>query len=161
MSIGVSYDSTHGLVQTNNSSAGFVISGSATLQGGVTVESMATHTLLSGTAITVTAPGFYQVTASAQTVVTIPAASAYPGGMFLFAEVGVGGAQALVLTGSSYLTDRSVFTLPLHASASSAVVNGTRLTTTAGGSVVMISDSRRYLVLASSGSVTLAGTVNF
>jgi hypothetical protein len=157
MAIGVTYNSTQGLVQTQNSS-GFVVSGSTTFQGGVTIESMAANTVVSGTA-TISAPGYYQVTASATGVITVPAASAFPGGTLVIAEIGTVAAQAAILTGSSYLADRAVFSLPLHASASSGVVHGTRLTTTAGGSVILMSDSRRWLVLGSSGSVTLAGAV--
>jgi hypothetical protein len=165
MTIGLTFDNTHGLVQSNNASGvtltgDIIISGSLTTYGGIVSDSAKQSAVLSGTAITVTAPGFYYVTASAATVVTLPKASAFPGGRFTFVEVGTLGAQVLTLTGSSYLTDRSVFHISLFAS-SSAVVDGTRLATTAGGSVTMLSDSRRYLVEASSGSVTLAGTVNF
>jgi hypothetical protein len=101
-------------------------------------------------AFTVSTPGVYTITAGGAVAVTMPLASAFPGGTFVFRN---GDAYANFLTGSAETAGTKVFAQYPGTGAT----QGAKLTLTAatGNSVAVISDGKNYIVAAASGSFTV------
>jgi hypothetical protein len=99
-------------------------------------------------------PGVYEFTnTGAVSTLRMPLASSCPGGLFVFKN-GTGVAQANVLTGSGEAAGTKVFTNGIDSQIGSSLV----LNNIAGSSVALLSTGVSYLILASSGSVTVSGT---
>jgi hypothetical protein len=104
---------------------------------------------------TVSAPGVYTLTAGAIMTGTMPLASAFPGGVFVFRN---GDAFANVVTGSAETAGTKVFKAPVTGSGIQDQGSKLALSNIIGASVSLISDGKSYCVLAQSGSLTFSGT---
>ena len=135
----VTYTSTKGLVQEGGS--------------GITFESTPSSPVQSiiSTNVTASLPGIYTISGSSILTVTMPLASAYPGGVYSFRNASV---HAHILTGSTEALGTRVFA---GASTGAALhSNGAKLTFTAlaGCGATMISDGANFCVMANSGTLT-------
>ena len=135
----VVYTSAKGLVQSAGS--------------GITFESTPSSAVQAITAAgAVTLPGVYAISSSfGALTVTMPLASAFPGGVYSFRNASVHGH---ILTGSTETAGVRVF-----AGVSTGAVahsNGAKLTFTAlaGCGATMISDGANFCVMANSGTLT-------
>ena len=103
-------------------------------------------------AATVTSPGVYTIAGGSPTAVVMPLAASHPGATFVFRSAS---AQAHFLTGSA-----EVAGVPVFAGQQGAIPEGvgSKLTfaSTAGTSVVIVSDGIRFCIAAGSGSITLS-----
>ena len=135
----VVYTSTKGLVQEGGS--------------GITFESTPSSPVQSiiSTNVTASLPGIYTISGSAILTVTMPLASAYPGGVYSFRNASV---HAHILTGSTEAAGTRVFAGATTGAAASS--NGAKLTFTAlaGCGATMISDGANFCVMANSGTLT-------
>lgn len=96
-------------------------------------------------------PGVYNFTnTTGTTTLQMPLASAYPGGIYIFKN-GAGVARSNVLTGSGEAAGTKVFTNAVDSQIGSSLT----LNNIAGSSVALISTGVSFLVLASSGSVSV------
>lgn len=96
-------------------------------------------------------PGVYNFTnTTGITTLQMPLASAYPGGIYIFKN-GAGVARSNVLTGSGEAAGTKVFTNAVDSQIGSSLT----LNNIAGSSVALISTGVSFLVLASSGSVSV------
>ena len=154
MSVTTTIDSTLGVVSTDvGAGAGSVTLGAVKQQ----VTALTTDQTLS-----LSQAGVVTVSGSAALTYVMPTAASCPGSMFVVRSLSN---YAHILTGSQETSGTKVFSL--LASGSSAV-NGSALTlalagapgaaTGGGPSVALISDGKNFLVIGSSGSVTLSGT---
>lgn len=154
MSVTTTIDSTLGVVSTDvGAGAGSVTLGAVKQQ----VTALTTAQTLS-----LSQAGVVTVSGSAALTYVMPTAVSCPGSMFVVRSLSN---YAHILTGSQETSGTKVFSL--LASGSSAV-NGSALTLALGGapgaatsggpSVALISDGKNFLVIGSSGSVTLSGT---
>lgn len=125
------------------------------------VGPLASNVLAGSGSVGVPTPGFYFVPASGASgqgffTGSVPLATSYPGSTLIFTDTL--GAFNWLLTGSSYATGRAVFSkLSGSQPGSPAQIAGTSLSLPPSGSVVLVSDGFRWLVMAGSGSVTVAG----
>lgn len=104
-------------------------------------------------AATLTSAGVYTLSGSTALTWVMPLASSVPGGTFVFRTAS---AQAHVLTGSQEANTVKVFAGMPGATPDGM---GSRLTFPAveGSSVALISNGASFMIMAASGSVTLAG----
>ena len=135
-----------GLVQTKGTGVQFQSMPYATVQ---------TQNTSSGS---ITAPGVYTISSSiaAGPLETgMPAASLFPGGVFIFRNLS---ADANFLTGSAEASGTKVFKGVV--TGSEAQSQGSKLAMFAGigASVALVSDGKSYLVMANSGSLAFSGT---
>lgn len=122
---------------------------------GITLASNPVSTVSAQTAAgTLTSAGVYTLSGSSALTWTMPLASSVPGGVFVFRTAS---AHAHILTGSQETAGTTVFSGMPGATPDG---KGSRLTmpATQGSSVALISDGASFLVMAASGSMTLAGT---
>ena len=135
----VTYTSTKGLVQEGGS--------------GITFESTPSSAVQAITAAgAVTLPGVYAISSSIGALtVTMPLASAYPGGVYSFRNASVHGH---ILTGSTEALGTRVFAGPSTGAAANS--NGSKLTfsNVVGCGATMISDGANFCVMANSGTLT-------
>ena len=134
----VTYTSTKGLVQEGGS--------------GITFESTPSSAVQAITATgAVTLPGIYTISGSSILTVTMPLASAYPGGVYSFRNASV---HAHLLTGSTEALGTRVFAGPSTGAAANS--NGAKLTfsNVVGCGATMISDGANFCVMANSGTLT-------
>lgn len=105
-------------------------------------------------AATLASPGVYTLSGSSALTWTMPLASAVPGGVFVFRTAS---AHAHLLTGSQEASGTKVFAGMPGATPAN---QGSLLTfpSVQGSSVALVSDGASFLVMASSGSMTLSGT---
>ena len=106
----------------------------------------------------ITAPGVYTISSSiaAGPLETgMPAASLFPGGVFIFRNLS---ADANFLTGSAEASGTKVFKGAITGSEVQSQGSKLALAATIGNSVTLISDGKNYLVMANSGSLTFSGT---
>lgn len=142
-----------GLVVSNDGS-GTTISNAATFSSTVTLDTLPKATLQAKTAAaTLTAPGVYTVSGSSAFNLTMPLASAVPGGVFVIRTLS---AHAHGLTGSAESNGTLVFCDP----PGSGATHGSKVAVEAvvGGSVSVVSDGLSFCVFAASGSHTISGT---
>ena len=136
----VVYTSTKGLVQEGGS--------------GITFESTPSSAVQAITAAgAVTLPGIYTISGSSILTVTMPLASAYPGGVYSFRNASV---HAHLLTGSTEALGTRVFAGPSTGAAANS--NGSKLTfsNVVGCGATMISDGANFCIMANSGTLTYA-----
>ena len=139
----VTYDSARGLIQEAGAGVQLETLPYSSLQTVSTVENN-----------TGSLPGVYNFTnTGGVTTLQMPLASAYPGGIYIFKN-GDGVARANILTGSGETAGTKVFTNADYSKIGSSLA----LNNIAGSSVALISTGVSFLVLASSGSVTVGGT---
>ena len=144
----VTINDSQGLVQSTGS--GFEIGSS------ISMNSLPTTPISPLTsAATLSSPGVYTISGSAVVTMVMPLASSVPGGTFVFRTAS---AHAHVLTGSQEAAGTLVFAGSAGTSSNSG--HGSRLTINAvqGSSVALISDGASFLLMAVSGSHTIAGT---
>jgi len=134
----VVYTSAKGLVQSAGS--------------GITFESTPSSAVQAITAAgAVTLPGVYAISSSfGALTVTMPLASAFPGGVYSFRNASV---HAHILTGSTEALGTRVFAGATTGAAASS--NGGKLTLSGqvGCSATMISDGANFCVMANSGTL--------
>jgi len=135
----VTYTSAKGLVEEAGSGITFESTPSSAVQA------------IISTNVTASLPGIYTISGSSALTVTMPLASAYPGGVYSFRNASV---HAHILTGSTETAGVRVF-----AGVSTGAVahsNGAKLTFTAlaGCGATMISDGANFCVMANSGTLT-------
>jgi|ETNvirnome_6_100_1030635.scaffolds.fasta_scaffold00624_8 hypothetical protein len=122
---------------------------------GVTFTTLPKATLQAKTAAaTLTEPGVYTVSGSAAMALTMPLASAVPGGIFTLRALS---ADAHHFTGSAETSGTRVFTQAV--SGSEVAESGSDLAVAAGvgNSVTVYSDGVNFCILTSSGSLTISG----
>jgi len=123
---------------------------------GVSLESSPFSPVQAKTAtFTIGTPGVYTLTAGAIMTGTMPLASEFPGGVFVFRN---GDAFANVLTGSAETAGVKVFKGVITGSEVQSEGSKLALKAVAGASVALLSDGKNYLVMAGSGSLTFSGT---
>ena len=133
---------------TSTSAKGLVQEGGS----GITFESTPSSPVQSITATgAVTLPGIYTISGSSILTVTMPLASAYPGGVYSFRNASV---HAHLLTGSTEALGTRVFAGPSTGAAANS--NGAKLTfsNVVGCGATMISDGANFCVMANSGTLT-------
>ena len=144
----------------DDGSASLTVAGGVTMNGGLTVGTsigLTANTLAGSGSVSITAPGFYYVPASGSSGAgyftgSVPAAATWPGSQLIVKDTY--GVFDWMLTGSATVNNGSVFVIP---SGSSLRQGGTNLRVTSSGSVVLVSDGARWLMMAGSGSFTLTG----
>jgi hypothetical protein len=137
------------------------VAGAMSVVGTVTMGTVAV-TPVAATAsgsVTLSAPGYYTVAASGSGGAgyftgSVPSAKTWPGSTLVVTDTA--GIYDWQLTGSSFSTLGGVFVMPVWASGTMQRV-GTKLSMPASGSVAMISDGYRWLLMANTGSITLSG----
>ena len=138
----VTYDASRGLIQEAGS--------------GVQLETLPyspVQTISTTANNTGSLPGVYEFTnTGGVSTLQMPLASAYPGGVYVFKN-GTGVARNNVITGSGEAGGTKVFTNAVDSQIGSSL----QLNNIAGSSVAVISTGVSFLVLASSGSVTVSG----
>ena len=139
----VVYDAARGLIQEAGSGIQFESTPFTP------VQSLSTGS--SGGNATISGPGVYLFNAGGAATGSMPLASAYPGAMFI---VRAGSSHAYSLTGSAEAQGVKVFT----DAADGKIGSKLTLDNILGSSVALVSDGKSYLIMASSGSLTVAGT---
>jgi len=139
----VTYDAARGLIQESGSGIQFETMPFSPVQ--------ALSTASNGGDATVSAPGVYLFNAGGAATGSMPLASAYPGSMFI---IRAGSAHAYSLTGSAEAVGTKVFT----DAADGKIGSKLTLNNILGSSVALVSDGKSYLIMASSGSLTVGGT---
>lgn len=134
-----------------------IVDGSTTLR----VGSMPS-TSLTGDSNTLSQPGHY-VYSGSNVQATLPSASSFPGGVFVFgpkivANKASGGGSNIVLSGSA-VTDQGANTAVFYQQSSGTFggtgnARGRFITTATSGSVGLMSDGAMWCVMFSSGSLT-------
>lgn len=135
--------------------SGTTIKNAATFEDTVTLDTTPVATIQAKTAAaTITRPGVYTASGSSAFDLTMPLASAVPGGFFTLRTLS---AHAHGLTGSAETGGTLVFiatgTVDTAAQGSKIAVEAT-----VGASVTIYSDGRRFNTLAHSGTVAYSGT---
>jgi len=134
--------------------------------GGIHIDQAPRYDVISVSAdATISHGGVYTLEGSAATTTTMPQASTVPGATFTFRNTA---AVANILTGSSSDSAKASFCGTIYpggnisSSGSAESLEGDRLTLSAvaGASVSLVCDGNKYLIMATSGSVTLAGYPN-
>lgn len=149
-----------------------VPTGIATPQGvlpgaqNVVSASAAVPGLGGGTVWAIPGPGFVFLSGSTFTSASLPKASTYPGAMMtLYCSSSVTTANAgCQLTGSSFEGTKPVFICPFSGTlanqqyplTTNATLQGTKCVMPPQGSLVLMSDSRFWVVVTLSGSITLS-----
>ena len=143
----VTYDAARGLIQEGGSGIQFESNPFSPVQN-VTGNQNAAD-------VAIGAPGVYRFASAFAHSASLPLASAYPGGMYVFRA---GGAYAFALTGSAEAEGTKVFVLGNLTAASAR--NGSKLALqgVAGASVAVMSDGVNYIVMPGSGSIAFSGT---
>lgn len=144
----VVYTAAKGLVQQKGS--GFEINSDS-----LVLSALPTSTVQAKTSNpTITAPGVYTLSGTVASVITgtMPLASDVPGGIFIFRNLSATGNY---LTGSAETSGTKVFKGVV--TGSEAQTQGSKLTlySGVGASVALVSDGKSFLVMASSGSLTI------
>ena len=135
--------------------AGVVLAGAVTLESTLSVASFPTTTVLAKTAAaTLTAPGVYTVSGSAALALTMPLASAVPGGIFTLRALSN---HAHHMTGSAEASGTKVFKSIVTGSEMQAEGSDIAVAAGVGNSVTIFSDGANFCVLTASGSVTISG----
>lgn len=122
---------------------------------------LASNVLAGSGTIAVNSPGFYYVPASGASgqgffTGSVPNANSYPGSVLTFVDTF--GVFNWLLSGSAYINGRAVFSkLSGSQPGSPSQLAGSTLSLPPSGSVVLVSDGFRWLIMAGSGSITVAG----
>lgn len=145
----VEYNSSQGLVQKAGSGIDFSTFPFTSKSTDITTIANNTGSL----------PGLYVLNAGAIATVKMPAATEYPGGMFIFRN-GSSGGYANILTGSDSDSSGLKVFAAYPGTTANLNANGSKLTlaTPVGSSVALVSDGNKFLVMAASGSFTIDGT---
>lgn len=103
---------------------------------------------------TLTSAGVYTLSGSSALTWVMPVVSSVPGGVFVFRNAS---AHTHILTGSQESNGTTVFS-GMPGATPDGKGSMLRMPATVGSSVALISDGASFLIMASSGSVTLMGT---
>ena len=147
----VTYDAARGLIQEAGSGIQFESNPFSPVQN-------ITGNLAADVAVG--APGIYRFASGFAHSASMPLASAYPGGVYVFRA---GGNFVFALTGSAEAAGTTVFAGFPRADGTVALNGkGSKIALPAvsggGTSVTLMSDGVNYVVLAASGSYTISGT---
>lgn len=148
----VTYDASRGLIQESGSGIQFESNPFSPVQN-VTGNQNAADAAIG-------APGVYKFASAFAHSASMPLASAYPGGVYVFRA---GGNFVFALTGSAETAGTQVFAGFPRADGTAALNGkGSKIALPAvsggGSSVTLMSDGVNYVVLAASGSYTISGT---
>ena len=147
----VTYDAARGLIQEAGSGVQFETTPFSPVQN-ITGNQNADD-------VAVASPGVYKFASSFAHTASMPLASAFPGGMFVFRA---GGNFVFALTGSAEASGTTVFAGIPHLGGTAGINGkGSKLALPAvaggGSSVTLMSDGVNYVVLGASGSYTISG----
>lgn len=148
-----------------DNSSNLQVSGETSVGGGVNAgyHGNNAQTVDGSGSVSFATPGFYNISAGGTAGAgdftgSVPSPASYPGAMIIVKDTL--GSFPYLLTGSAVETGRALFCKMSGSTspgASQASLGGTALSVTPKGSVVLVSDSVHWLIMAGSGSFTLSG----